>query len=83
MIYRILFVLLFASAAAQAQQTNCQVYGNQISCSTQPNWQQLLPRYVSPQESAALGAQAELERQQAYLAQQQAEQLRLQTEMLR
>lgn len=87
----ILLAALFAFSA-HAQQTNCQVYGNQIYCSTvgggiqpsiQPNWQQLLPRYQSPQESDALNAQAQLAQQQAYLARQQAEQLRLQTEMLR
>ncbi len=88
----ILIAALFAFSA-HAQQTNCQIYGNQVYCSTfggggipfnnNPFNSNLMPQYQSPQQMQQQQAQAELAQQQAYLARQQAEQMRLQTEMLR
>jgi DNA repair exonuclease SbcCD ATPase subunit len=84
-----LTVLALFALSANAQQTNCQVYGNQVNCSTygggaqSPDWSRLLPQYQSPQAFAQMQAQTNLAQQQAELARQQAEQLRQQTEMLK
>ncbi len=90
--YLFLIIVALFAFSAHAQQTTCQLVGNQMYCTTfggggirpsiQPNWN-LGPQYQSPQQMDQMQAQAEWARQQAELARQQAEQLRQQTEMLR
>jgi hypothetical protein len=92
--YLFLLATMFAAFSASAQTTSCTYGYGQMNCNTYggqpsapPAWQQNLPRYISPQESARMNAEAQNQQAQADLARQQAEQIRQQirqqTEMLR